>query len=259
MNIPHLEEFVIHFFTAYRCNVLKHDEGQIHIQLTEEMDKALMNRPFYWQYMQNIGERGQPHILRLITDPEKREQKGEWIHFGSPRLQQIQKFLTQNEKYMLLFEEVKTTKNTPLYPWLLANMKISYKGKQKKEELISLGIQLINGKIVVNMMEELNKRTLLKQQIPDYCYTISPIITIKSGYLRMESLILNYIEKLPMQWAEEARAALEDEIKLLKHFYSGHQKDDLLQKEMKELKNRYEPEISIEVINGGLIYLSSRF
>lgn len=258
LNISNLEDYIVNFFTAYKCKTLHQQDGIIKVQLTEELDKELMNRPFYWHYMNSTGQQGEPMTLTLITNPEKRDTKGEWIHFGSPRLQQIWDYIIEKEKYVLLFQDIQVEKNTPLHPWLLTNIKVSYKGIQKKEELISLGIQLLNGRMVVNMMEELDK-IKLKQQISNYCYTLSPIITINSGYKRMESVVLNYIEKQSHDWANEANKTLEEEFAILKHFYHDNQSDELLTKEIEELKNRYEPTIQLEVVNGGMLYLHEGF
>lgn len=255
LNIADLEKFIVDFFAANQCEILAQHDGVISVQLTEELDKVLMNRPFYWHYINSIGEKGSPMTLTLITNPDRKNEEGEWIHFGSPRLQQIWNYLIEQEKYTLLFEAIHAEQNTALYPWLLTNIKISYKGRQKKAELISLGIQLINGKIIVNMMEELNKLDL-KQQISNYCFTLSPLISLTNGYRRVESVVLNYIEKQPHDWALEAEQTLKEEIAVLNHFYQDNQNDKLLAKEIEELKTRYEPEIRLEVVNGGLIYLN---
>lgn len=258
LNIANLESFIIDFFTAYQCEMMEQEEGVIKIHLTEELDRALMNRPFYWHYMNSIGNQGEPLSLTLITNPAKKDREGEWIHFGSPRLRQIWNYITSKEKYVLLFEEINTDKNTALYPWLLLNIKISYQGMQKKEEIISIGIQLLNGRMVVNMMEELH-RIPLKQQVSNFCYTLSPLISLKNGYARIEKVILDYIENQSHEWADEAKRKLKEEIELLQHFYADQSNDTILQKEIEELKNRYEPEINIEVMNGGLFYLSETF
>lgn len=255
MNISDLEKFIIDFFTANHCDIMTKEEGKVTVQLTEELDKVLMNRPFYWHYINSIGEKGKPMTLTLITNPERKSEEGEWIHFGSPRLQQIWNYLIEQEKYTLLFEEIHVEKNTALYPWLLTNIKISYKGRQKKAELISLGIQLINGKIIVNMMEELNKLRL-KQQISNYCFTLSPLISLTNGYRRVENIVLNYLENQSHNWAIEAQEKLQEEIAILNHFYQDNENDELLEKEIEEIKTRYEPEIKLEVVNGGLVYLN---
>lgn len=258
MAILNVKDFIESFFSAYQCKIKEKEAGVLEVELTEELDKALMNRPFYWHYVKSLGEEGVPMNLTFITAPEKRNLQGEWIDIGTPRFQQMVQHITQQEKYVLLFQEVHTNQNTPLYPWLLANIKISYRGKQKREELISLGIQLISGKVVVNMMDELDKLSL-KQQISNLCYTLSPLITLNSGYKRLEKIILEYIEREPKDWAVEAMETLNKEIALLKEFYRDDLENDLFKKEVEELNKRYSPEIKIEVSNGGFLYLLDDF
>lgn len=253
-----LDDFLTRFFTANHCAIEKERVGMLNVHLTEEMDKALMNRPFYWHYINSIGEEGKPMSLRLITNPALDKEQGESIHFGSPRLLQIWNHLINNEKYVYLFEEIQTDINTPLYPWLLVNIKISYEANQKKEELISIGVQLINGKMLVNMMEDLEKLSL-KQNISNYCFKLSPLISIKNGYLRIEKVILDYIQNQEQSWALAAQRKLEDELDILQHFYSDESNQELLEKEKAELHERYSPEIKTEVVNGGLLYLSEVF
>lgn len=113
MAITNLNAFLQDYFIANQCELIFNEDGVLTVQLTEEMDRALMNRPFYWHYVKNTGYAGEPMKLTLITNPDKREEKGEWIHFGSPRLQQILNQLKQNEKVTKLFQKVETTKNTP--------------------------------------------------------------------------------------------------------------------------------------------------
>src|SRR5690625_829856 len=98
--------------------------------------------------------------LALITNPDKRDVKGEWIHFGSPRLQQIIAHLKKNEQFTKLFQKVNTTKNTALYPWLVTNIKISYEGRQKKDEAFSIGLNLVKGAMKANMMDTLKNGQL---------------------------------------------------------------------------------------------------
>lgn len=46
-----LSDFLVNYFETKQCTILSKNEGQIHIQLNEEMDRELMNRPFYWHYI----------------------------------------------------------------------------------------------------------------------------------------------------------------------------------------------------------------
>lgn len=89
MAIRNLDHFLHDYFSAHHCTISSDNDGVLRVKLTEEMDRALMNRPFYWHYIKKMGHPGDPMTLTLITNHSKRDNKGEWIHFGSPRLQQI--------------------------------------------------------------------------------------------------------------------------------------------------------------------------
>lgn len=260
MQINDLNHFLSAFFTMKSCEILHNTDGILTIQLTEEMDKALMNRPFYWHYIRNTQEGGTPMQLTLITNPDRRDEKGEWIHFGSPRLQQIMNYLKMQEMHTKLFETVHADTNTPLYPWLLTNIKINYKGKQKKEEIFSIGLQLVNGTMLTNMMEKLEERKL-SLTISDYCYQISPMIKLESGFSRIEKVIENYLTAQKHDWANLSIEAMQEEINMAEHFYTikDIEHENALEKEISEIKERYEPEINIQVINGGMIYLATEF
>lgn len=257
MKITNLHSFLLTYFQANQCEILENQDGLLKVKLTENLDKILMNRPFYWHYMKSIGQKGEPMTLSLNTKPEQHQDQGEWVHFGSPRLHTIFKHLKDEHSFTRLFQKLKVTQHTPLYPWLLINVKISYQGKQKKEEVYSLGLQLINGVMKVGMMEVLESLEL-SPVISDYCYPLSPIITLKSGYRRIESVLDAYIESQHHQWATDALAALEEEQQLLKYFYQDRDQaeQEPFEKEMKALSERYTPRIFFEVINGGLIYLT---
>lgn len=254
MAITDLNLFLSSYFTAKNCNILENSDGILKIQLTEQMDRELMNRPFYWHYIKKIGRDGDPMQLSLITNPEKREVPGEWIHFGSPRLQQIMNNLKSNERFTKLFQKVTTTNKIPLYPWLVTNIKISYQGQHKKDEVFSIGLHLVNGRMKLEMMEELEKLEL-QTKISDFCFTISPMIKLKSGYLRIEDVITNYVRNQDDDWARKSLVILDEEIQTLRHFYEGEPDKEQMNNEIDELTNRYHPKITITIINGGILYL----
>lgn len=255
MAITDLNGFIESYFTTHHCEVLDCKDGVLTVQLTEEMDRALMNRPFYWHYVKATGNPGTPMQLTLITNPEKRDIKGEWIHFGSPRLQQIINHLKQNEQFTKLFQKVDTAANTALYPWLLINIKISYEGKQKKDEVFSIGLNLVNGFMKQGMMGHLQELQF-NMAISDFCYPISPLIKLNSGFKRIEAVLDNYVTNQSHQWADEAILMQKEEIQLLHHFYQDSSETEQMKKEVTEIRRRYQPRISFKVINGGIFYLT---
>ncbi|WP_163969986.1 YqhG family protein [Oceanobacillus halotolerans] len=259
MAIKDLKQFLETYFTAHHCTINEKEDGVFTVQLTEELDRALMNRPFYWHYVKKMGRPGQPMELTFITNPEKREQKGEWIHFGSPRLQQIMNHLKNNECFTQLFQKVETTERTALFPWLVLNVKISYKGKQKKDEIISIGLHLVNGTMKLEMMDILRDLPL-QNTISNFCYTISPIIKVRSGFYRVEAVLEDYLQNQDQEWADESQKKLDEEVDLLKHFYVDRtdleDPEDQMKREIDDIKKRYEPTVTMQVINGGIFYLA---
>lgn len=248
-----MEAFLIDYFTANDCEIEQHEKDILSVQLTKEMDKEIMNRPFYWQYIESTGSMGEPSRLVFRLDAAIDEKKGEWIHFGSPRLHTLFAHLQKTSKFTQQFEVLSVTENTALHPWLLINLIIHYEGKQKKEELFSFGLNLINGTLLKNMMESL-ENTQLNRSISDYCYTISPLIKLQSAFKRIELYLENYISNLEHDWAKASLALLEEEMAMLHQFYS---EDDDREKEneINDLKLRLEPRIRFDVISGGLLFL----
>lgn len=258
MAIENLHNFLSSYFEANQCDIILDEDGKLSVQLTEKMDELLMNRPFYWHYIRNTRQIGIPMKLTLITSPERQDEEGEWIHFGSPRLHQIFRSLYTQGKMTKLYEHRPLEQRTALLPWLVLNIKISYKGRQKREELLSVGLQLINGAFKTEMMDWL-KEMPLERSIPDFCYTITPLIKLRSGYQRIVRYLENYLEAQDFDWAQEAWHYLEQEEELVKYFYKDSEdgeKEEQLQKELKNIEDLYRPNISYEIINGGIFYLT---
>lgn len=262
MQQHEIHHYLERYFTANECTILENDSGYLSIQLTIEMDKLLMNRPFYWHYLERTGGKPNPMQLTLITNQNKIKEdiKGEVVHFGSPRLHQIFKSAKNLGAYTRMYEQVDQPvgQQVSLQPWLCLNSKISYQCDRKKDIILSLGLNLINGMVLKNFQERMTAINLTPK-IPDFCFTLSPLIKPKSGVKRLEQLIERMIQDDNHDWAEEARERwLEDE-KLLDHFYEEEEEKPesyLIEKEA--LKEQYEPKINVTFINGGLFYLSPK-
>ncbi|GAB2573517.1 YqhG family protein [Gracilibacillus alcaliphilus] len=251
--IDNLQEFLYQFFSSKQCQVTKVNQTELSIQLTRELDQALMNRPFYWHYMDKIGRTGEPMSLHLDTGTQPENKEKEWIHYGSPRLQQIFQYLGQTAKFTVLYETTTSEQRKALLPWLLVNVRVQYYGKQTKEQLHSIGLQLINGQLVTQMMDRLATVTW-GRRIEDYCYTISPLIKPKSGFQRVFQYVENQLLDQDNQWIQEANTSLEEELQLLRYFFA--EREEQLAKEEQQLRERLSPRIQLTVHNAGLFYLT---
>lgn len=259
LSQKNLENFMINYFLLNHCKVKRRNPGVFQVKLTEELDKKLMNRPFYWHYMESTNQKGEPLSLTIITDPQQmKSKKGEWLHYGSPRFQQIINHLKESATFTRLFEQVETIQKIPLYPWLILNVKITYQSSFLREELFSVGLNLINGIMKTEMMEKLQKKQF-NHQISDYCYSLSPIITLKSGYKRILEVFMNYLHEQEHSWAINAFKQYAYEKQLINNFFKNTEDIEDQKRILKEAKKRHQPKINIEVVNGGVFYLGESF
>jgi hypothetical protein len=261
MQQPEIHDFLIKYFEANDCKILENTSGHLTVQLTIELDKALMNRPFYWHYLEKTGGIPCPMKLTFITNQKAASEniKGETIYFGSPRLHQIFESAKNLASYIRLYENHgKLNRQTPLLPWLCMNVKISYQCDRKRDIFKSIGLQLINGQMVEDFHDRL-QQIQLTPKIPDYSFTLSPLVKPKSGMSRIETYLKSVIEEDDHSWAEDARKRWDQDLRLLHHFYEDvEQENEDYETEKKALQEQYEPKINISFINGGLFYLTDK-
>ncbi|EIT84503.1 hypothetical protein A374_15297 [Fictibacillus macauensis ZFHKF-1] len=261
MQQHEIHDFLERYFEANDCEVLERRPASMKIKLSIEIDKLLMNRPFYWHYLEKTGGTPQPMTLSLATGQQAGDGTEEFIHFGSPRLHQIFASTQKLGSFIRMYEKVEhhNGSNIALHPWLCVNMKTSYMCDQKKDRITSHGIHLINGTILDQFHERLQQRPL-SRSIPDYCYTLSPFIKPMSGLKRIESLIEEQISCDDHTWADDARRRWQEDQELLDRFYEDQaQKPECYEVEKEALRTQYEPRIEVTCINGGLFYLSDSF
>lgn len=256
-----IHDFLISYFQANDCKILENTPGHLTVQLTIELDKELMNRPFYWHYLEKTGGVPNPMKLTFITNQEAAAEniKGETIYFGSPRLHQIFESSKNLASYIRLYESHNhLDRQTPLLPWLCLNVKISYQCDRKRDIFKSIGLQLINGQMVEDFHDRLHQ-IQLTPKIPDYSFTLSPLVKPKSGMSRIESYLKSVIEEDDHSWAEDARKRWNQDLLLLNHFYEDvEEENESYETEKKALQEQYEPKINISFINGGLFYLTEK-
>lgn len=253
-----IHEYLVNYFKAGGCDLLENRPGLLKIKLTVELDKLLMNRPFYWHYIEKIGGNPETQVLTLKT--AQSQEDGEFIHFGSPRLHQIFASSKELARYIRLYEtsSFNGQSHTPLYPWLGVNVKVSFQSDLKKDYLLSLGLNLLNGMMVKSFQEGLEKLNLTPK-IPDYCYTMTPLIKASNGLRRLEAAIEQMMAGEDHSWAAEANERLDSDLELLDRFYEELDTDEFgeaYEKEKCALKDQYEPRITATIINGGLFYLT---
>lgn len=255
MTIENLHNFLINYFEASQCEVNSEDET-LDVKLTEEMDEQLMNRPFYWHYVKKLNQTGQPMELKLTTNFSKATKERDYIYFSTDRFKKIAQDSLAKGKFTKLYQKTNTKSQTPLYPWFVVNIKLSFLGNTHSEQIKSFGIHLINGTIIDQAFDWLSKKQW-DIAIPDFCYSISPMINLDNGFKRIETYLINQLQNQEHQWANQSFRLLTEEIKLLDYFREKNptMTDQHYDQERANLESIYHPKMKIDVINGGLFYI----
>lgn len=256
MQQKEIQHYLKRFFTATGCELTEKD-SIIHTTLTIEMDKLLMNRPFYWYYLEKTGGTPNPTNLHLTVDQTNEEI--ELIHFGSPRLRQIFDVTYHLGSCIRLYQQNSLGNDTfALQPWIMLNGTVSYICDLKSEKMYSYGINLLTGEIVDNFFHKISN-IQLTVKIPDYCYTLSPLIKIQSGINRIQEKIKKDILAEDHIWAIKAQERWNHDLNLLENFYlDSEDLPDNYFIEKQALQYQYEPKVEVNILNGGLIYLTNQ-
>ncbi|MDX1806011.1 MAG: YqhG family protein [Paenisporosarcina sp.] len=247
------------FFTENNCDIIKGNNHYMTVQLTIDMDKKIMNRPFYWRYLENTDGVPNPALLTFITDQNRLDEdiKGEVVHFGSPRLNQLFRTTKELGAYVQMYEKVLDNPKTKtiLTPWLGVNYKVSYYSDQTKEMFYSLGINLITGNMIDGFQEWISGVDV-DSAMSDDAFKITYIIKPLRALERLDAAIENIIQKDDHTWAEEAKIRWKKDREVLEYFYEGvENKPECYEMEKTAMDQQYEARIKVEVVNGGLFYL----
>jgi len=71
LNRQQIENFVMRYLEATDCHVVEKAEGHVTVKFSPEADKDLMNRSYYWNFVERTGAEPEPMSFSFIFDPEK--------------------------------------------------------------------------------------------------------------------------------------------------------------------------------------------
>ncbi|OEF99612.1 hypothetical protein BHF71_08290 [Vulcanibacillus modesticaldus] len=271
MNQIWVRDYLKRYFMIHQCHFIEEGPGHLEVKLSVEVDKDLTNRPYYWTFVERTGAEPETLTMTFIFDQKKVPEgiRGEEIRFGSERLKQIFNSAKKRGKMVRLYQQPKQkirgvqipTNYYTLSPWLGVNYKVEFISDQKKDLLISLGIDLGTGKMKQNFYQYL-KQLDLSPVLPANVSTLAPFISIREAALQLEEWIIHEIHKQNFNWAIEANERLKEELKMVELFYEIESENktniELLvekEKRIEEVKWQYSPKIEVSPINFGIFYL----
>jgi hypothetical protein len=268
MDQKEIRSFTERYLQYHDCHILESGPTHLVTQLSVQADKDLLNRPFYWMYVEKMNLEPTPARFCFIfdPDPEKRpaDLRGEYLFYGSPRLTQLLNSAQNHGKFVRLYQQPSgwdkySYISKPFTPWLSVNFHVSYICDQKKDRISYLGINLQSGEIREGFYQSiLNLSWSVK--LPAQRHITHPRLTIAEALGELEYYLQDQLQNEELSWADEAKERLDIELDQLEHFYPD---ETAMSEEMwKEKKQRqretiwqYHPRIEVKIVNAGLFYM----
>ncbi len=144
------------------------------------------------------------------------------------------------------------------HPELLVNFKVGFETDEKIEEIYNLGINLVNGEITSNLLQELMDKKLSPK--PPKKHLEKRTIPYREGFNSLLNHLKWQLQNHDNQWIASAKSRWEEEVNYLESFYRGTGDDDEkdesgFYRRLAEGYRKYQPVIKIQIINVGLLYL----
>ncbi|SFJ32534.1 YqhG family protein [Thermoflavimicrobium dichotomicum] len=266
MDQQKVRSFTERYLKSYECHIIESAPTYLQTQLSIEADKDLLNRPFYWMYVERMNLPPQPARFCFIFDPENcpEDLRGEYLFFGSPRFAQMLQSAQKHGRFTRLYQQPSSRESlsrvSKAYtPWLGMNFQVSYICDQKKDRITYLGINLCTGEIVEPFYPTI--RSLgWTSKLPPKRHVTAPRLSFAEAVGELEYFLQEQIEGEDPTWAVEAKKRLEMELDTLAHYYpEQEQRTEEQEKErvqrQRELIWQYHPRIEVQLINGGLFYM----
>lgn len=260
MNQLEIKNFCKSFFVGTGCHIVEEGPYHMTVKLNIDTDKDIMNRPFYWVYVEKCGIPAEPKTLSIAFDDTRIPDsfQGELVTFGSARLHKIMESVAKRGRFTRLYQQDTGSTNRmlaaqPLIPWIGLQYNLQYVCDQKKNEIHSIGVNLFSGQIVRGFMDRI-RHLPLGVKLPAYRHLLQGNLQVQDGIDRAELVMRQYLENEDMKWAIDAFERLEGELDILDSYYTDNKTEEWEQRR-EELVRLYSPRINIDLINCGLFYL----
>lgn len=190
------------------------------------------------------------------------------VTYGSRRLEQLFQVVKEGGRFVQMFEEPGAAARGPASvaytSWLGVNLKVEFLCDMKRDELHSIGVDLLTGQLVTGFHEKLLEKKLsprfpVNSHIPRQQLTIT----------RARGIVEQYLEKLLKHtdhtWAEEAHERMADEVAQVDGYYldfletcEEDKKEAATaqwESRRQEMEWQYRPRVQVTAINCGIFHL----
>lgn len=274
-NARQIQDFCRRYFHAVDAPILVDQEDFLQVELPREIDKELIERRYYWMYIEATNQNPPNTVLSMSFRPDLEIEgvdKMDFVTLGSFLLNKIIESTQKRGRFTRAYQKV-TMPGTRLQPMLLTTFKLSFVADRRRDEMVSYGVDLLTGRVVRDFYEQVEK--LPFQAAPsEFTPPVEPKYTVDQGYQKIREALQAEIEALDHTWAEEADEHLKREIEQLETYYdsltlvsnseaknpeeqSKKASAYAAERELRlaELKWRCAPRVQIEPFHVGLLYV----
>lgn len=284
MKQEQIQQFVSRYLEASGCQVIEKNPGFITVKLSPQADRDLVNRPYYWNFVERTGAVPETMTLQLYFDLQKLNEDVNFaaaarnplriprdpVIFGSRRLEQMFAAAKMKGRCVQLFEEPESGRSLrasrAYSSWLAVNFKVEFLCDLKRDELYSLAVQLNSGKIAENFHRFLLALNLTPR-LPTNVHLKRQTVTFEQAANLLEEYLLTRMKGMNHRWADDAHSRWRDEQARIDEFYGELLKqaeadkqpeiEAQYQNRIAETEWQHRPRIQVSVINCGLFHLQS--
>jgi hypothetical protein len=284
MNSAQLANWLHRFCEVTSCEIHERTSAHLTVRLSAEVDRLLTNRPYYWLFVERMGIVPEPLKMRWQfavpaeaqhpSIPKQQIATGPRIpefacHLGSCGLQQIFQVSHERGRFVRLFEQPSATHgrsrgSQTYHTWACFNVKVEYVCEFKCEQLLSIGVQLQNGRIVHDFHQTLRAQgdlaTRLQPLLPQQTHLAREHLSIQDAWRLVLKEVERVIATQDLQWVDEAHARLSEEHERHEAFVAQLSEEIRAQHpydtRVAEINRQFSPRIRIAMISGGLFHLS---
>ena len=269
MDQTQVRSFTERYLQAMNCQIIESTPKMIDVKLSIEADQALLNRPMYWMYVEQMNLPANPAQFRFYFE-ETEESRGfysDYLYYGAARFAQMLDSAQKHGRFVRLYQHAdQADKKTPTarsyHPFLAVHYQLAYICDQKKDRLCYLAIDLQTGEIYPSFYIWAKKQQWT-HQLPPSRYLLPAQLTLHEAVGRLEAYLQRQLEQEDSTWAEEANERLKDEYQRIESYYPDeHSLSEEQQKEkqqrLRESVWQLAPRIEVNALNAGLFYLDER-
>ena len=238
-------QLVKRYLTLTHSKIHQESEQEMDVTFSEEADRALSRRPFYWAFVDRTGTPAQPmsYALHVASPPKSSEFAPFHIGYPSPFLTDMINDIKSKGMLVQCFEVVPLGGIPQFETWLHCPTRISCYGSSANRLTLDLGISLLTGTVLPDFLTWLGQRQV-QAHFPSTFHNPTTL-SMEQARSILQTFVGEQLSALNMNWAVDAYATFERECAIADGFEAR----------IVECERQLRPRIEVEVQGAGLFHL----